>query len=53
MNKIIKSIMTDMLPNIDNSDSYKITINDHRVLRMWLLETKDKIEGYNKLSQNN
>jgi stearoyl-CoA desaturase (delta-9 desaturase) len=50
-NKITQSIISDMLPFIGRSDSYKVNLKDHRALRMWLFETKDKIEGYNKISQ--
>lgn len=50
--KITQSVMSDMLPLVGCHDSYKITINDHRALRIWLFETKDKIDGFNKISQD-
>jgi hypothetical protein len=51
-NRITQSIMSEMLPLVGSRGSYKVTVNDHRALRMWLFEAKDTIEGYNKISQH-
>ena len=49
---ISTAIMKQLLPLINTTDSnksYKLIINDHRALRVWLLETEDKIEGFSKV----
>ena len=49
---ISTAIMKQLLPLINTTDrnkSYKLVINGHRALRVWLLETEDKIEGFSKV----
>ena len=49
---IIKQLMP--LVNLhDDNKPYKFIVHNHRALRVWLLETKDKIEGFSKIYKHN
>jgi len=53
--KIIMDVLKVALPNINYMDDkgyYKFKINDYRALRLWLYESKDILEGFNKLHKN-